>query len=242
MIQIAIISDVHANLPALEAVLADIEARKIEQVYCLGDLVDFAPYGNEVISLFRNRKIPCLLGNHDERIAFDLPVFPLSHHDAVETGSRFEAIAQSKHTITTENKAWLAQLPFQLEIVFRIGEKAKRILLVHASPWSNDTYVYERDPKADILAFLRQREAAMLVMGHTHVSYIQSFQETVLVNCGSVGRSKEPDRKACYAILEITEAGIRPEIIKLSYDVGTLVNAIRKSPIPDFYADFFLDN
>ena len=65
MIQIAIISDIHGNIRALEAVMNDIKERKIEQIFCLGDLVDFAPWGNEVIDTLRNKGIPCILGNHD---------------------------------------------------------------------------------------------------------------------------------------------------------------------------------
>lgn len=75
MIQIAIFSDVHGNLPALEVVLKDMDRRGIRQKFCLGDLVDFAPWGNEVIRKIRDQNIPCLMGNHDERIAFDMPVF-----------------------------------------------------------------------------------------------------------------------------------------------------------------------
>ncbi|MEI7489572.1 MAG: metallophosphoesterase family protein, partial [Chryseobacterium sp.] len=66
--QIAIFSDVHGNLPALEVVLNDIEERGIDQKFCLGDLVDFAPWGNKVIEKIKSLNIPCLMGNHDERI------------------------------------------------------------------------------------------------------------------------------------------------------------------------------
>ncbi|STQ42505.1 Calcineurin-like phosphoesterase superfamily domain [Ewingella americana] len=69
--QIAVFSDVHANLPALKAVLEDIDARQITEIYCLGDLVDFAPWPNEVIELVRQRQIPTVMGNHDDRVAFD---------------------------------------------------------------------------------------------------------------------------------------------------------------------------
>lgn len=78
MLQIAIISDVHANILALKEVLNDIQNRSIDQIYCLGDLVDFAPWGNEVVAKIQEMGIPCLLGNHDQRIAFNEPIVPLS--------------------------------------------------------------------------------------------------------------------------------------------------------------------
>ncbi|WP_262886551.1 MULTISPECIES: metallophosphoesterase family protein [Sphingobacterium] len=133
-IQVAVISDIHGNLTALEHVLTDICQKGIPQIYCLGDLVDFAPWGNEVIFLLKQREIPCLLGNHDELIAFDYPVVPLTHHDAVETANRDIAIAFSKRTISRENKLWLSNLPFELSLTFKIDGIFKRVLLVHATP------------------------------------------------------------------------------------------------------------
>lgn len=121
--QIAIFSDVHGNLPALEVVLNDIEERGIDQKFCLGDLVDFAPWGNEVIEKIKSLNIPCLMGNHDERIAFDIPVIPLSKHSAEETAARFLAIDHSKKHITKANKKYLSELPFHLKLNYKIGKK-----------------------------------------------------------------------------------------------------------------------
>ncbi|MGY0036784.1 metallophosphoesterase family protein [Pedobacter sp. NJ-S-72] len=90
---IAIFSDVHGNLPALQAVLNDIEKRKADQVYCLGDLVDFAPWTNEVIETIKGLQIPCLMGNHDERIAFDHEVIPLAKHNQEETKAKARTTA-----------------------------------------------------------------------------------------------------------------------------------------------------
>lgn len=145
MIQIAIFSDVHGNLPALEAVLEDIEQRGIQQKFCLGDLVDFAPWGNEVIERIRNLNIPCIMGNHDERIAFDLPVIPLSKHSEEETTARFIAIDHSKKSITQDNKKYLAELPFHLKLNYKIGRKHWNIQLVHSGLENNETYVYESE-------------------------------------------------------------------------------------------------
>ncbi|MVM34563.1 metallophosphoesterase [Spirosoma sp. HMF4905] len=239
MIRIAVFSDIHANLPALRAVLGDIEKRHINLCYCLGDLVDFAPWGNEVIELFKEKQIPCLLGNHDERIAFDYPIYPLPHHDELETANRILAIDYSKRVITPENKQWLAQLPFQLELAFKLGGHLKRILLVHASPRNNDEYIHESYSAAALLEMLGDRKIDALLMGHTHQSYIKQ-SEVLFVNCGSVGRSKEPDRKATYCVITISEAGIQPELIKVDYPVDYVAGEIYASSIPDFYADFLV--
>ncbi|WP_432670318.1 metallophosphoesterase family protein [Flavobacterium sp. SM2513] len=240
MIQIAIISDIHANLIALDAVLEDIQNRSINQTYCLGDLVDFAPWGNEVIEKMKNKGIPCLLGNHDERIAFDIPIVPLPHHDQKETANRIIAINHSKAAITTENKKWLAALPYNLELTYKINEVTKKILLVHAGILNNDTYIHESDLKNDTAKELKNKGIDALIMGHTHLSYIQNNSDVLFVNSGSVGRSKESNRKATYCMLTITEREITAEIIKINYDIHEVAQQIYNGNIPDFYGDFLL--
>lgn len=236
--QIAIISDIHANSIALEAVLHDIQNKNITEVYCLGDLVDFAPWGNEVIETIRAKQIPCLMGNHDERIAFDEAISPLPHHDALETAQRELAINYSKSQISMENKSWLAQLPYTLELSYTLPDRVLNILLVHASLRSNDEYIFEEDDKKNYAQALRDKDINALIMGHTHLPYIQSESDILFVNAGSVGRSREADRKASYLILSLDETGVKAEIIKLDYDLQAVAEAIYASPIPDFYGDF----
>ncbi|GAE66516.1 metallophosphoesterase [Chryseobacterium indologenes] len=239
MIQIAIFSDVHGNLPALEVVLKDMEHRGIHQKFCLGDLVDFAPWGNEVIEKIRDLNIPCLMGNHDERIAFDIPVLPLSKHSEEETRARFVAIDHSKKYITEENKKFLAELPFHLRLNYKTGKKHWNIQLVHSSLESNDTYLYESENDEMFKTMLEESKSDVMVMGHTHLSFIKQFNtNTWAINCGSVGRSKEKNRLASYVILTLDEEKITPEIVQLPYPVEETARQIQESGIPDYYAAF----
>ena len=244
MKKIAIISDIHGNLPALHVVLKDIDQKNIDTIYCLGDLVDFAPWNNEVIEIIKNRNIPCLLGNHDERVAFDQPIIPIAKHPAHETDARTTAINHSKQTVTEANKAYLRSLPLTLRLAFTIAGKPVSILLVHASTRSNSEYIYENHDLEDIQGMLRDSKTDMLIMGHTHQSYIKQVAATavtpagVVINTGSVGRSREGSPLASYLILSIDDAAITPQIIKLPYPVEEVIKAIEASPIPNFYADF----
>ncbi|MDR0266487.1 MAG: metallophosphatase family protein [Sphingobacterium sp.] len=239
-IQLAIISDIHANIIALDAVLADISKRDITQIYCLGDLVDFAPWGNEVIARIQEKNILCLLGNHDQRIAFDEAIIPLPHHDAKETLNREIAINLSKKEISAPHKKWLATLPYNIELTFKIGKSLRKILLVHASLQSNDEYIHQSTPKADLSAQLKKRAIDILVMGHTHHSYVQQSEDILFVNCGSVGRSKEKDRKATYSIITLSKEGVEAQIVKVDYPIIEVAKAIYSSDIPDFYGDFLI--
>lgn len=239
MIQIAVFSDVHGNLPALEVVLKDIEKKGIRQRFCLGDLVDFAPWGNEVIEKIRSLNIPCLMGNHDERIAFNIPVVPLSKHSEEETNARFIAIDHSKKNITKENKKFLSELPFHLKLNYKVGEKYWNIQLVHSSLSSNDTYLYESEKDEIFTTMLKDSQSEVIVMGHTHLSFKKQFEnKTWAINCGSVGRSKEENRLASYVIFTLDEEKITPEIIKIPYPIDETVRQIKESGIPDYYASF----
>ncbi|MDH6252744.1 putative phosphodiesterase [Chryseobacterium sp. H1D6B] len=238
MMQIAVFSDVHGNLPALEVVLNDIERRGIDQKFCLGDLVDFAPWGNEVIERIREENIPCLLGNHDERIAFDIPVIPLSKHSEEETNARFIAIGHSKKYITKENKSFLAGFPFHLKLNYKVGKKHWNIQLVHSSLESNDTYLYESEDDQVFIDLLNDSQADVVMMGHTHLSFKKIVEGKWAVNTGSVGRSKEENRLASYVILTLDKDKITPEIIQLEYPVEEAAQKIEASGIPNYYADF----
>lgn len=240
MFKIAIFSDVHANLPALHAVLADIEQQKVAQLYCLGDLVDFAPWNNEIIDAIRDRKIPTIMGNHDERIAFDIPVVSLKKHTHEESAARIEAIEYTRRTITPLNKAFLKSLPRQISLTFERGGQEFKLLLVHGSAREIDEYVYEDHDEQDLIKMLEAEKAEVMVVGHTHISYIRHLDhhsgKRTVINCGSVSRSKEGNQLATYLIVSFTDVSVDYELKKVPYDVDKVRSAIKDSPIPDFYA------
>ncbi|KFF15837.1 metallophosphoesterase family protein [Flavobacterium hydatis] len=244
MKNIAIISDIHGNLPALKVVLEDIKQRGIDTIYCLGDLVDFAPWHNEVIELIKILEIPCLMGNHDERIAFDHEVTPLPKHNPEERAARVNGINYTKQTIKPENKAFLKTLPERFLLNFTISGKETKVLFVHGSTRSNNEYIYENHDLEDVQSMLAQEKADIIIMGHTHKPYVRHIEATTespagtLINSGSVGRSREENPLAAYLILHISDENITPEIIKLQYPINEVISAIEESEIPDFYAKF----
>jgi predicted phosphodiesterase len=156
MHRIAVVSDLHANLPALNAVLEDLNKRQPDAVFCLGDLVDFAPWPNEAIETIRQRRIPTLMGNHDERIAFNHAIIPLEKHTEQERAARVGAIEYTRRTISADNREFLSGLPREMRISYGTGSNAKKILLVHASARSIDEYVYEDHPEIDLIKMLRK--------------------------------------------------------------------------------------
>lgn len=248
MKRIAIISDIHANLPALEKVLDDIHSNfKADQIYCLGDLTDGAPWTNEVINLIREYNIPTIMGNHDERIAFDYKVFPLKKHTLEEQLARAETIDQTKQMISEDNRKYLSEL--RPHIRFSYADIS--FLLVHGSPTSNEEYIYENHDTESIIGMFEANQANVIVSGHTHLSFIKEIETDglprLLINAGSVGRSKESNGgKAVYLQLMINEKGstfgekVEVALRKIDYDIHKAINGIKQSSTPNFYANFLL--
>lgn len=248
MRKIAIISDIHANLPALEKVLDDIHSTfKADQIYCLGDLTDGAPWTNEVIDLIRHYDIPTIMGNHDERIAFDYEVFPLKKHTLEEQIARAETILQSKQTISEVNRTYLSELTPQI----RFKCAGLSFLLVHGSPTSNDEYIYDNHDEKLMINMFESNAADVIISGHTHLSFIRKFDinssPKIFINAGSVGRSKELNGgKAVYLQLIINEEEtlfdkkVQATLRKIDYDIEKTIKGIKDSSTPDFYASFLL--
>ena len=233
----AIFSDIHANLPALNAVLADIDRHGITHMYCLGDVVDFAPWPNEVIALLRERQIPVLRGNHDQRVACNEPVTPMAKHSLEERDARVDAIALSKRMITADNRRWLRSLPDSILL-----ELPLRILLVHASPRSLSEYLYGDTPTDTLLAFPQLQNVDALICGHTHFAHVRTIETAagrplLFANPGAVGRIKPGQPPASWLSGEVREGELSLTIKTVNYDVLQVANAIRQSDVPDFYAD-----
>lgn len=233
----AIFSDVHANLPALNAVLDDIDSHGITRMFCLGDVVDFAPWPNEVIAWLRKRQIPVLRGNHDQRVACNEPVTPMAKHSPEERDARVDAIALSKRVITAENRRWLRSLPASILL-----ELPLRILLVHASPRSLSEYLYGDTPTDTLLAFPQLQNVDALICGHTHFAHVRTIKTPegrplLFANPGAVGRIKPGQPPASWLSGEVREGVLSLTIQTVNYDVLQVANAIRQSDVPNFYAD-----
>lgn len=228
----AVLSDIHANLHALHAVWEDIENQKPDLVYCLGDLVGYGAFPNEVIEFIRERDISTVMGNYDEGVGFDMDDCGCAYKTVEEDRlGNLSLLWTRMHTIA-ENKAFLQELPLQIKLEGR----RPHMLLVHGSPRKINEYLYEDRPKASFERIAKLATIDVLLFGHTHLPYTKRVNNTLFVNIGSVGKPKDGDPRGSYALLKMGRR-TNVEFRRVRYDVTAAADAIRETDLPDHFAD-----
>ena len=231
--RIAVLSDVHANLHALEAVLADIDAQGADRVFCLGDLVGYGAFPNEVIELIGERGIPTVMGNYDDGVGYDKDECGCAYTDPEMKRLGDLSLFWSREHVTPENKAFLRSLHPQI----RLEAEGKRLLLVHGSPRKINEYLYENRPDHSFARLAEMSEADVVVFGHTHLPYSKEVAGVLFVNDGSVGKPKDGDVRAGYALLDVRSNGVTVDFRRVAYDVAAAAAAVRASGLPPRFAD-----
>jgi len=234
--RVAVVSDVHGNLRALEAVLASADAAGVDEVWCLGDVVGYGARPNECCELVRARAAICLAGNHDLVVVGTLGLEEFSHDAA-------DAAGWSRERLTEENRAYLAGLP---SIAQRDG-----VLLVHGSP-RDPVWEYVLSGEA-ALAALAATDAPLVLVGHSHVALDLRLADArlegglaaageevgldtgrLLLNPGSVGQPRDGDPRAAWLLLDLDAR--RAAFERTEYDVAATQAEIREAGLPELLA------
>jgi putative phosphoesterase len=207
---VALLSDLHGNEPALQAVLDDMP--DVDAVACAGDVVGYNPWPGDCVDALRERGVPTVMGNHDRAVVTD-------------TGFGFNSMAgagvsYARDHLTDDRLEWLAGLPTERTAF------DNRVKLVHGHPADPDRYTYPAMFSADLLD-----EEAVLVMGHTHVQHHERYDEGVVVNPGSVGQPRDGDPDAAYALVDLDSLEVEER--RVAYDVESVVAAVREAGLPE---------
>ena len=239
----ALISDIHANLPALESVLADIGQRNdVDGCYHLGDLVGYAPWPNEVVERLRVENIPGVAGNFDSTVATDYKHCGCRYEDQRQEELSHLSYAWTREHTSAGNKRWLGSLPFRIDIRPLGGHIAgPTVTLVHGNQTLNTVYVTE-DRSDDFLvkmgAALGARAGDVVAFGHTHKPFHRVVAGVHFVNTGSVGRPKDGDWRAGYVLLDVADGEPDVQFERVEYDVAAAASAILRSTLPPDFADY----
>lgn len=227
MASLTIFGDIHANLPALEAVSADIEARRLDNLYCLGDLVGYGTFPNDVVEFIRQRNIPTLMGNYDQGVGNNSDDCGCAYKTDIDRKRGELSIAWTNEHTTVENKSFLRALPAHIPVQL----DDLRVLLVHGSPRKVNEYMFEDRSDAYFERILDAVNVDVVVCGHTHLPYHKILPSgRQVVNAGSVGKPKDHDPRACYISLTSSGRDLSVQFIRVPYDVECTAEAIEATP------------
>jgi predicted phosphodiesterase len=238
----ALISDIHANLPALGAVLADIARRDdILATYHLGDLVGYAPWPNETVALLRAHAIAGVAGNYDSTVATDYKHCGCRYEDPRQEELSHLSYAWTRAHVSADTKRFLGGLPFRITLRPAGGHAAgPEIILVHGNQSVNTVYVYEDRPDSfleQMGASLGARAGDTICFGHTHTPWHRVVGAVHFVNTGSVGRPKDGDWRAGYVLIDTASDAVTVEHVRVAYDIERAARGILDSELPDEFAD-----
>jgi predicted phosphodiesterase len=237
----ALISDIHANLPALEAVLGNIEDRgDVDAVYQLGDLGGYAPWPNEVVELLRERRIPGIAGNYDSTVATDYEHCGCKAETPHQEELSHFSYEWTRVHVTPETKRALGELSFRMDVRPKGGHKSRpQITLVHGTPTLNTLYWTEDRPDSFCVKMAQAanvKEGDLIAFGHTHKPWHRSVAGVHFLNTGSVGKPKDGDWRAGYVLVEADEEIGAVEFVRVEYDLERTVEGISGSELPDEFA------
>jgi len=222
--RVGVIADVHGNLVALEAVLADMPA--VDRVVCAGDVVGYNPWHAECVATMRgdhsvlseaaaatlpDGPVPTVMGNHDRAVALDAAY---GFNEMATAG-----VGHARETLSTDQIEWLEALPDQRVVC------DGRLKIVHGHPADPDRYTYPEEYSEGMLG-----DEGVLVMGHTHVQGHAAFDTGLVMNPGSVGQPRDGDPRAAYAVLDFDDYTIEGH--RVDYDVERVVEAVKDADLP----------
>jgi putative phosphoesterase len=207
--QVGVLSDVHSNRVAFEAVLSDVP--DVDALVCAGDVVGYNPWPAECVEMVREREIPTVMGNHDRAVASG-------------TTFRFNAMAKAgvelaRERLSDDQIDWLADLPNERR------EFDGRVEVVHGHPDDPDHYTRPEEFSPALLG-----DEDVLVMGHTHVQHHEVYDEGVVINPGSVGQPRDRDPRAAYAVLDLDDLSVEER--RVEYDVEAVQEAVEDAGLP----------
>lgn len=232
--KVALIGDVHANLPALEAVLAHAHRRGVEAIWNVGDFVGYGAFPDQVVRRLRQENALSIAGNYDlKALKFKKKEKKWRKSKRPE---KFLAFQWARDNLSKKSRKYLRSLPQEIQLQV----EGWRILLTHGSPASNEEHLTPATPEARLRDLAQMANADAIICGHSHQPFVRQVDGVWFVNTGSVGRPDDGDPRACYAILQIGPKCFQVRHYRVAYDVERAIVAIREHGLPEAFAQMML--
>jgi predicted phosphodiesterase len=229
-----------------------VEEKKPDAIYCLGDLVGYNIWPNEVINEVRRRGIPTIAGNYDFGIGRTSDDCGCAYKTDIEKSNGAVSISYTNQIVKEEERRYLRTLPAHIKVEFQLNNDKLNLLLVHGSPRRINEYLFEDREEKSLLRIMQDAEADIMCFGHTHKPYHRTLHSELAggnhyrhaINIGSVGKPKDGDPRGGYVLLHINENTsvldkdtVQVEFIRFAYDVEKAAKAVEDSPLPNDYAE-----
>jgi predicted phosphodiesterase len=237
--RIAVIGDLHANLPALRATLDDARRIGADAVYCVGDVVGRGPHPNEVVDELRRLEIPTIQGNWDEAVSMDREQPGATWADAQAERAGLGSLTWTASVIGDEQRSWLRALPPTLRVDLGGSRTA---LLFHGSPLKQTEYLWADRPSRVFARIASDEGDDLFCFGHTHEAFHRVIGQSHFVAVGSVGCGSDGDSRARYAVIYIGQPDVAVGFRAVDYDhepvlrdlgtIGLPVDLMRRPPVP----------
>src|SRR5690606_28977652 len=223
-----------------------------DAIYCLGDLVGYNIWPNEVINEIRKRRIPTIAGNYDQGIGLMSDECGCAYKAESEKDMGKISISFTNSIVSPEERSYLRTLPSHIKVEYQLNDDKLNLLLVHGSPRKINEYLFEDREEKSLLRIMEQADADILCLGHTHKPYHRIIDSGLngqnyyrhAINIGSVGKPKDGNPQGGYVMLTLNENSsvlekdsIKVEFIRFNYDVEKAAKAIEDCVLPDAYAD-----
>ena len=231
--KIGLIGDIHANLPALEAVLSELSALNVDMILNTGDFVGYGPFPDQVVDLIRNSFILSIRGNYDNKA---LTINQKKEKwENTKLKEKILAFEWANKQLSKENKKYLRSLPE----VIRLNIFHFRILLVHGSPASEKEHLTLQTSQEHLDELANLIPSDIIICGHSHQPFFRKAKETTIINPGSVGRPDDADPRASFAVLTLFTSDFDIKHFRINYDLDRILNEIKKQSLPTDFAKMF---
>lgn len=230
---VALISDIHGNLPALEAVLDDVARRDVAEIWNLGDMLGYAPFPNEVLRRLMDVASVNLVGNYDLKVLdFELK---RDKWKRKKPPAKYAAFQWNDAHLGNKSRRFVESLPEQV----RRSIGGLDVLMAHGSPASINELLNSDTPEERLRELIQVADANVVVCGHSHEAFARQADGVWFVNPGSVGRPEGGDWRASYALLKFSDGELKTEHLRIPYDIDRVARGVHAAGLPKEFIDVF---
>ncbi len=233
--KVLLLADIHANLPALEAVLDAAKGMGYDELWCLGDVVGYGPFPNECVRLIRQKASRVICGNHDAKVVSAKKIQQII--DEKKQAYKVFVFSWTHAALDAEAADYLVSLPETL----RLNITGRRVVLVHGSPRGMSDGLTLFTPQEQLEELALKAEADIVLVGHTHEAFTREAGNVLFINPGSVGRPFDRDLRASFMILDFSTRGVEVATHRVAYDPSPVVDRMRRQSFPEILIKAFIE-